>query len=357
MKKQKFSPNAISKAIEQLFNGELMDSESFQTPYILQIKTYFKQMNTTEIVSLIFPITKQLFNYELMDIFKDCKAALTITSISIPFAIAYASFARVDPISALISASIPGIIYSLIGTSAEVSFGPEALVSIMVGLGVQNELRLGSEQSPEVIASTLALMCGLISILFAIFQTGFIADVLSGYLFLGFTLGVSNLIMVRQLPSLFGLPLENSWPDGEASQSAASLLIYYCKYLDKLSVGTTILGLVSILFLVGMRWIKKKYKSRFPYLFYIPQVVHLVFFTIVFSYSFDFKSKGISTLNFIKGKLYTPSVPRLEFAFVNRNLFLCTTIVLFGFFQTVSVVRDFGMKKHYFPSGTRLPNC
>jgi sulfate permease, SulP family len=348
---RKLPPSTIKKAIEQLFNGLPMDSESYQTPYIMQIKTYFQQMNTAEIIALIFPITRQMFNVQATDIYKDFKAALTVTSISIPFSIAYASLARVDPISALISASVPGILYSLVGTSPELSFGPEALVSVMVGLGVQRELLHGSQLPPEVIASTLALMCGLISMLFAVFQTGFIADVLSGYLFLGFTLGVSNLILVRQIPALFGLPLASIRPDNEPSQSAVSLLIYYSQYLGKLSISTTIIGILSILFLLCMRWAKSEYKTRFPYFFYVPPVVLLVVTTLLLSYSIDFKSKGIRTLEFIQGNFPTPSVPRLDFGFVNRNLFLCTTIVLFGFFQTVSVVRDFGIKKHYFPSG------
>ena len=129
---------------------------------------------------------------------KDLKASITVTLVSVPFAVAYSSLAQVSPVNALVSASIPSIVYSLIGTSPQLCIGPESVISIMVGMGVRDELaftgRLGADGVQ--IASSIGLLCGVIGLGMAFFQNGFLADVLAGYLLLGFVTGVANLIMV-----------------------------------------------------------------------------------------------------------------------------------------------------------------
>lgn len=130
---------------------------------------------------------------------RDLKSAITVTLISVPFAIAYSSLAQVSPVNGLVSASIPSIIYSLIGTSAHICIGPESVVSIMVGMGVRDELAFAGGGNGAKIASCLGMMCGIFGLGMSFFQTGFLADVLAGYLLLGFITGVANLIMVSFL--------------------------------------------------------------------------------------------------------------------------------------------------------------
>lgn len=139
---------------------------------------------------------------------RDLKSAITVTLVSVPFAIAYSSLAQVSPVNGLVSASVPSIIYSLIGTSAHICIGPESVVSIMVGMGVRDELAFSGGGSGVRIASCLGMMCGVLGLGMAFFQTGFLADVLAGYLLLGFITGVANLIMVQD-SIVFNLTLTN----------------------------------------------------------------------------------------------------------------------------------------------------
>ena len=137
------------------------------------------------------------FSTTFTHLLRDLKSAITVTLVSVPFAIAYSSLAQVSPVNGLVSASVPSIIYSLIGTSAHICIGPESVVSIMVGMGVRDELAFSGGGSGVRIASCLGMMCGVLGLGMAFFQTGFLADVLAGYLLLGFITGVANLIMVH----------------------------------------------------------------------------------------------------------------------------------------------------------------
>jgi MFS superfamily sulfate permease-like transporter len=59
-------------------------------------------------------------------------------------------------------------------------------------------------------ASVLTFMSGLFCILVGAFRGGFIENVLSGYLLVGFIIGVATLVMIEQVPELLGLPLHAS---------------------------------------------------------------------------------------------------------------------------------------------------
>lgn len=51
----------------------------------------------------------------------------------IPQGLAYSSLALVPPIYGLVTAFVPLLIYVVMGTSRQISMGPEAMVSILVG--------------------------------------------------------------------------------------------------------------------------------------------------------------------------------------------------------------------------------
>ena len=46
---------------------------------------------------------------------------------------AYAGLAHLDPVHGLFAASIPAFIYSVMGSSAQLSIGPEAALSLLSG--------------------------------------------------------------------------------------------------------------------------------------------------------------------------------------------------------------------------------
>ena len=85
--------------------------------------------------------------------------------------------------------------------------GPEALVSVVVGAAVTNEATVNSVLTEFEIATVLAFEVGILLIILSILKAGFVDHILSGYLLTGFILGVSNLIMIDQIPELLGLDL------------------------------------------------------------------------------------------------------------------------------------------------------
>lgn len=67
----------------------------------------------------------------------DFLAGITVASMLIPQSVSYASsLAQLSPVTGLFSASIPGIVYALLGTSRQLNVAPEAALSLLLGQAV-----------------------------------------------------------------------------------------------------------------------------------------------------------------------------------------------------------------------------
>lgn len=81
---------------------------------------------------------------------------------------------------------IPLLIYPFLGTSKELSVGPTALVSLLVGTGIQV---LGSKSTSDYIAYAIlsSIIVGAIQFLLGVFRLGFLINFLSHPVISGFT--------------------------------------------------------------------------------------------------------------------------------------------------------------------------
>ena len=66
------------------------------------------------------------------DLRVDALAGLTVTFVLIPQALAYALLSGVSPVVGLYCASIPTLLYALIGGSTYMAMGPVALTSLLI---------------------------------------------------------------------------------------------------------------------------------------------------------------------------------------------------------------------------------
>src|SRR5690606_8469580 len=116
-------------------------------------------------------------SYERSQLKGDVFAGLTTGVMLIPQGMAYALSAGLPPIPGLYAALIPPVIYALLGTSRQLSIGPVATVSLLIFAGLE-ELDLSGAQF-ILSASLVAVLVGLIQLLFGLSRLGFIVNFLS----------------------------------------------------------------------------------------------------------------------------------------------------------------------------------
>ncbi|KAK8700311.1 hypothetical protein V6N13_018711 [Hibiscus sabdariffa] len=160
----------------------------------------------------IFPIFEWGRDYNLSKFKGNLIAGLTIASLCIPQDIGYAKHANLDPNSSF----VPPLVYAFMGSSRDIVIGPVAVVSLLLGSLLQDEI--DSSANPvesRRFAFTATFFAGLTQLLLGFFSarvclvtgwdSSFLKDFLSHVAIVGFLAGAAITIALRQLKGLLGI--------------------------------------------------------------------------------------------------------------------------------------------------------
>ena len=139
----------------------------------------------------------------------DLQAALAITLLGIPQAIAYAMIAGLPPVVGLYASALPAVVGSATRSSSHVVSGPTNALSLLVG-GFMATQTL--DMPPVTIAVTLAFLVGLMQLSAGVLRLGALVDYISRAVVLGYITGAGVLIGVGQLGNLTGTSMGSGGP-------------------------------------------------------------------------------------------------------------------------------------------------
>ncbi len=134
---------------------------------------------------------------------RDLAAGLSVAAIALPVGIAYADLAGVPAVVGMYSAIFPLFVYALFGSSRQLMTGPDAATCIIVAAAL-GPLAGGDPVRYVMLLELLTVMTGLLYLLAGGLRLGFIANFLSQPILTGYLNGIALLIIVGQLPKLFG---------------------------------------------------------------------------------------------------------------------------------------------------------
>ncbi|EKM81234.1 hypothetical protein AGABI1DRAFT_112909 [Agaricus bisporus var. burnettii JB137-S8] len=232
----------------------------------------------------------------------DVLAGLTVASVLIPQSVSYAtSLAKISPVTGLISASVPGIIYAFLGTSRQLNVAPEAATSLLVGQAVADILHdhTGDDVATLglIISTAITLQAGLIEFLLGFFRLGFIDVVLSRALLRGFITAVAVVIMVEQLIPMFGLTHLSHELDLETTLDK---IIFLCQYAwSNYHPLSTVVSFGALFTLIAIRSAKNQLK-KYWFIYRIPEVLLVVIASTVLSAHYQWDEDGLDILGSVK---------------------------------------------------------
>jgi MFS superfamily sulfate permease-like transporter len=134
---------------------------------------------------------------------KDLAAGLSVAAIALPVGIAYADLAGVPPVVGMYSAIFPLFAYALFGSSRQLMTGPDAATCILVAATLA-PLANGDAALYASLLLALTVMTGVLYVLAGTGRLGFMANFLSQPILTGYLNGIALMIIVGQLPKLFG---------------------------------------------------------------------------------------------------------------------------------------------------------
>jgi high affinity sulfate transporter 1 len=151
----------------------------------------------------------------------DVAAGLVLAAMLVPVGIAYALASGVPGIYGLYATIIPLLAYALFGPSRIMVLGPDSSLAAII-LAVVAPLSAGDASRAVALAGAIALVSGAACLLAGIARLGFVTELLSKPIRYGYMNGIALIVVISQLPSLFGFaidadgPLRRLWAIGRA---------------------------------------------------------------------------------------------------------------------------------------------
>ncbi|XP_044724819.1 sulfate permease family domain-containing protein [Hirsutella rhossiliensis] len=207
----------------------------------------------------LFPFLPWIRHYNLQWLAGDVVAGMTIGAVVVPQGMAYASLAKLEPQFGLYSSFMGVILYWIFGTSKDISIGPVAVLSTVVGSVVDDVTSRPDAKDipPHVIASALSVIAGCVVLAIGLLRCGWIVDLISITSLSAFMTGSAITIAVSQLPALLGVTgFSNRDPPYK-------VVINTLKHLPHARLDA-VMGLTALFALYLVRYGLAKAAERYP---------------------------------------------------------------------------------------------
>jgi high affinity sulfate transporter 1 len=178
----------------------------------------------------------------------DLIAGLVLTALLIPQGMAYAQLAGLPPVTGLYTTVISLIAYAVFGPSRILVLGPDSTLGPLIAASILPLVGAGGDPARAVaLAGLLTLIMGVTCIGAGLAKLGTLAELLSKPIRVGYLNGIATVVVVSQLPALFGF-------GAEGSRTVEALWVF----LDRLAGGSTnavalVVGLMSLGVILGCR--------------------------------------------------------------------------------------------------------
>jgi MFS superfamily sulfate permease-like transporter len=157
---------------------------------------------------------------------------------------AYAELAGLPAITGLYTTVVCLVAYAIFGPSPFLVLGPDSSLGPMIAAAIL-PLAAGDMEQAIVLAGMLALMVGLVNAGAGIAKLGFVADLLSKPVRVGYLAGLAITIFIGQLPKLFGFSID---ADGLWQE-----ITVFLRNLDQTNPWALGVGLLCLIIILGLR--------------------------------------------------------------------------------------------------------
>lgn len=153
----------------------------------------------------LFPFTTWIMRYNVQWLIGDLVAGITVGCVVIPQSMAYARLAALPVEYGLYSSFMGVLVYWFFATSKDITIGPVAVMSTIVGNVVLRVQEDHPDVEGHVIASALAIICGAIITFIGLIRCGWIVEFIPLVAISAFMTGSAISIAAGQVPNLMGI--------------------------------------------------------------------------------------------------------------------------------------------------------
>jgi high affinity sulfate transporter 1 len=264
-----------------------------------------------------------LLQYHRGDFRHDALAGLSVAAVALPVGIAYAEIAGAPAVQGIYCALLPLLAYALFGSSRQLIIGPDAATCLMVAAA------LGPLAGGDPLMISITLITGLFNIIFGVCRLGFVANFLSQPILVGYLNGIALIVLVGQLPKLFGYRSEAGGFFGKLGE--------FIRQVDAPHLPTLMLGLLALAALFAL----KRWAPR------LPAALIVAAASIAVVEVLRLEAQGVAVLGPVPAGLPTLHVPRFNFSRFEILVQHAASIALISFTSGVLTAKSFARRNRY----------
>ncbi|XP_031272995.1 sulfate transporter 1.3-like isoform X2 [Pistacia vera] len=300
-------------------------------------------------IQAIFPILEWGKDYNFTKFRGDLIAGLTIASLCIPQDIGYAKLANLDPQYGLYSSFVPPLVYAFMGSSRDIAIGPVAVVSLLLGTLLQNEIDYKTNMVEyRRLAFTATFFAGITQAALGIFRLGFLIDFLSHAAVVGFMAGAAITITLQQLKGFLGISNFTKKSDIVSVMNSVVKSAHHGWNWQTIVIGASFLG-----FLLFAKYIGKKNKK----FFWVPAIAPLisVVLSTFFVYITRADKEGVQIVKHIEKGINPSSVNQIYFRgdYLLKGVKIGVVAGMVALTEAAAIGRTFASMKDYQLDGNK----
>ena len=287
-----------------------------------------REQTRTSRLGALLPGVDQARGYRRAWLRGDVLAGVTVAAYLVPQVMAYAEVAGLPPVTGLWVIMGSLAVYALLGSSRQLSVGPESTTALMTAAAVA-PLAAGDPGRYAVLAAGLALVVAALCLLAWIARLGFLADLLSKPVLVGYLAGVAVIMVVSQLGKITGMAVEG---DGAMQEVG-----YVLTSLDQVHGPTLLVAVTVLAFLLVLG----RLLPRAP----VPLIGMLLAAVAVAVLSLE--DVGVTLIGDVPQGLPRPSLPDVTVADLQTLLLPAVGVLLVGYSDNVLTARAFAGRNRY----------
>ena len=284
-------------------------------------------MRSQEGIARWIPAVAAVRGYRRAWLWPDVRAGIVVTALLIPAGMGYAEVAGLPPVTGLYATIVPLLAYAVFGPSRVLVLGPDSSLAPIIAAAIL-PLALGDPSRAVALAGLLAIMVGALLIVGGLVRLGFVTDLLSKPIRVGYLNAIAVIVIVSQLPKLLGFSVEapSLWRGAVATGEGI-----VGGSVDPMAAAFGIGSLVVIFALKAL---------RFP----VPGVLVVVVVSMVLTAILGL-SASLPVVGALPQGLPAPALGGLEWADVASLALPAAGIALIAFTDTAVLSRTFAARR------------
>jgi SulP family sulfate permease len=266
--------------------------------------------------------------YSVAKFRKDILAGLTVSVVELPQSMAYALLAGVPPQYGIYTSVIQGVIGALLSSSEHMTTGPTNTQSLLIASAVTRLADPTADPATYLrLVFALALLKGIIQLVFAAAQMGAMVRYVSRSVIVGLAGGAGVLIIVGQISRLLGIDVARTPHRLAGALGEAEKLLPHLREVNSKALA---LGLASLAIVLGIRAISRL----------LPGSLLAVVLGAVAVAAMGWSPHDLPLVGALPRSFPSFSVPRASWSEIEGLLGGALALALLGMLESVSIAKS-----------------